>query len=79
MLRKHTVAGQVRIGCVRASLELFAPGQPLDAAEYFMILPDARREAGSTEKDKGRRLKTVANLTPNRQIECIALQPATDG
>jgi len=44
MLRKHTVAGQVRIGCVRASLELFALGQPLDAAEYFMIMPDAKRE-----------------------------------
>ena len=23
--------------------ELFAPGQPLDAAEYFMIMPDAHR------------------------------------
>jgi len=44
MLWKHTVAGQVRIGCVRASLELFALGQPLDAAEYFTIMLDAKRE-----------------------------------
>ena len=30
-------------------------------------------------RDKGRRLKIAANLGPNREIECIALQPATAG
>jgi hypothetical protein len=73
--------GQHRANWLRSSLadELFALGQPLAAAEYPMIMPDAKREKGSTEKDKGRRLKTVANLARNREIECIALQPATDG
>jgi hypothetical protein len=41
-------------------------------------LPPAERE-GSMKKDKGRRLKTVTNLARNQEIECIALQPATDG
>jgi homoserine O-acetyltransferase/O-succinyltransferase len=27
--------------------ELFAPGQPLDAAEYFLIMPDAIGRGGS--------------------------------
>jgi homoserine O-acetyltransferase len=29
--------------------ELFAPGQPLDAAEYFMIMPDAIGRGGSSK------------------------------
>ena len=71
--------GNTGANWLRSSLadELFALGQPLDAAEYFTIMPAAKREKGSTEKDKGRRLKTVSNLTRNREIECIALQPAT--
>jgi hypothetical protein len=46
MLRKYSVAGQHRANWLRSSLadELFALGQPLDAAEYFMIMPDAKRE-----------------------------------
>ena len=38
----------------------------------------AERE-DSTEKHKGRRLKTVTNLARNPEIERIVLQPATDG
>jgi hypothetical protein len=34
-------------------------------------LPLAERE-GSTKKDKARRLKTVANLARNQEIDCIA-------
>jgi hypothetical protein len=42
------------------------------------IARPAERE-DSSEKHKGRRLETVANLARNREIECIVLQPATDG
>src|SRR5262249_20053316 len=33
--------------------ELFAPGQPLDAAEYFMIMPDAVGRGGSSKPSDG--------------------------
>jgi homoserine O-acetyltransferase len=33
--------------------ELFAPGQPLDAAEYFMIMPDAIGRGGSSKPSNG--------------------------
>src|ERR1700751_5064551 len=33
--------------------ELFAPGQPLDAAEYFMIMPDAIGRGGSSKPSDG--------------------------
>jgi homoserine O-acetyltransferase/O-succinyltransferase len=38
--------GNTGANWLRPSLadELFALGQPLDAAEYFMIMPDANRE-----------------------------------
>ena len=37
--------------------ELFAPGQPLDAAEYFMIMPDAIGRGGSSKPSDGLRAK----------------------
>ena len=33
--------------------ELFAPGQPLDAAEYFIIMPDAIGRGGSSKPSDG--------------------------
>jgi homoserine O-acetyltransferase len=33
--------------------ELFAPGQPLDATEYFMIMPDAIGRGGSSKPSDG--------------------------
>jgi homoserine O-acetyltransferase len=33
--------------------ELFAPGQPLDTAEYFMIMPDAIGRGGSSKPSDG--------------------------
>src|SRR6266700_1041647 len=33
--------------------ELFAPGRPLDAAEYFMIMPDAIGRGGSSKPSDG--------------------------
>ena len=33
--------------------ELFGPGQPLDAAEYFMIMPDAIGRGGSSKPSDG--------------------------
>ena len=33
--------------------ELFAPGQPLDAAEYFMIMPDGIGRGGSSKPSDG--------------------------
>src|SRR6201987_376187 len=33
--------------------ELFSPGQPLDAAEYFMIMPDAIGRGGSSKPSDG--------------------------
>ena len=33
--------------------ELFGPGQPLDAAEYFMIMPDALGRGGSSKPSDG--------------------------
>jgi homoserine O-acetyltransferase len=40
---------------LRSSLadELFAPGQPLDAAEYFIIMPDAIGRGGSSKPSDG--------------------------
>src|SRR5215813_5668038 len=40
---------------LRASLAdgLFSPGQPLDAAEYFMIMPDAIGRGGSSKPSDG--------------------------
>ena len=35
--------------------ELFAPGQPLDAAEYFIIMPDAIGRGGSSKPSDGLR------------------------
>ena len=35
--------------------ELFAPGQPLDATEYFMIMPDAIGRGGSSKPSDGLR------------------------
>jgi homoserine O-acetyltransferase len=37
--------------------ELFAPGQPLDAAEYFMMMPDAIGRGGSSKPSDGLRGK----------------------
>ena len=37
--------------------ELFAPGQPLDAAEYFIIMPDAIGRGGSSKPSDGLRGK----------------------
>jgi homoserine O-acetyltransferase/O-succinyltransferase len=37
--------------------ELFGPGQPLDAAKYFIILPDAIGAGGSTKPSDGLRAK----------------------
>jgi homoserine O-acetyltransferase len=37
--------------------ELFKPGQPLDAAKYFIILPDAIGRAGSSKPSDGLRAK----------------------
>lgn len=37
--------------------ELFGPGQPLDAARYFLILPDAIGAGGSTKPSDGLRAK----------------------
>jgi homoserine O-acetyltransferase/O-succinyltransferase len=37
--------------------ELFAPGQPLDAAQYFMIIPDALGRGGSSKPSDGLRAK----------------------
>jgi homoserine O-acetyltransferase len=37
--------------------ELFAPGQPLDASQYFIILPDAIGRAGSSKPSDGLRAK----------------------
>jgi homoserine acetyltransferase len=40
---------------LRSSLadELFAPGEPLDAAEYFIIMPDAIGRGGSSKPSDG--------------------------
>ena len=35
--------------------ELFAPGEPLDAAEYFIIMPDAIGRGGSSKPSDGRK------------------------
>src|ERR1700726_3329945 len=40
--------------------ELFAPGQPLDAAEYFIIMPDAVGRGGSSKPSDGLRGKFPA-------------------
>jgi homoserine O-acetyltransferase len=40
--------------------ELFAPGQPLDAARYFIILPDDIGHGGSTKPSDGLRAKFPA-------------------
>jgi homoserine O-acetyltransferase len=37
--------------------ELFGPGQPLDAAEYFVILPDGLGHGGSSKPSDGLRTK----------------------
>ena len=37
--------------------ELFGPGQPLDAAKYFIILPDAPGHGGSSKPSDGLRTK----------------------
>src|SRR5216684_2269738 len=37
--------------------ELFAAGQPLDAAQYLMIMPDALGRGGSSKPSDGRRAK----------------------
>jgi hypothetical protein len=37
--------------------ELFGPGQPLDAAKYFIILPDAIGAGGSTKPSDGLRAR----------------------
>ena len=37
--------------------ELFGPGQPLDAAKYFIILPDAPGHGGSSKPSDGLRMK----------------------
>src|SRR5262249_53533273 len=37
--------------------ELFGPGQPLDAAKYFVILPDAPGHGGSSRPSDGLRMK----------------------
>ena len=37
--------------------ELFAPGQPLDAAQYFIILPDGIGRGGSSKPSDGLRAK----------------------
>ncbi|HEY3911940.1 MAG TPA: alpha/beta fold hydrolase [Stellaceae bacterium] len=41
--------------CLRPTLadELFQPGQPLDASEYFMIMPDAIGRGGSSKPSDG--------------------------
>jgi len=39
--------------CPNLADELFAPGQPLDAAEYFMIMPDAIGRGGSSKPSDG--------------------------
>jgi homoserine O-acetyltransferase/O-succinyltransferase len=40
--------------------ELFAPGQPLDAAKYFLIMPDAIGRGGSSKPSDG--LKQISAL-----------------
>jgi homoserine O-acetyltransferase len=37
----------------RLADEFFAPGQPLDAAEYFIIMPDAIGRGGSSKPSDG--------------------------
>src|SRR5436309_2566746 len=37
--------------------ELFAPGQPLDAAKYFIIMPDGIGRGGSSKPSDGLRAK----------------------
>jgi homoserine O-acetyltransferase len=37
--------------------ELFGPGQPLDAAQYFIVLPDGVGRGGSTKPSNGLRMK----------------------
>ena len=37
--------------------ELFAPGEPLDAAEYFIVMPDAIGRGGSSKPSDGLRAK----------------------
>ena len=39
--------------CPSLAGELFGPGQPLDAAEYFMIMPDAIGRGGSSKPSDG--------------------------
>jgi homoserine O-acetyltransferase len=45
--------------------ELFAKGQPLDAAKYFMIMPDAIGRGGSS-KPLGRAQGRVSSLSISR-------------
>jgi homoserine O-acetyltransferase/O-succinyltransferase len=45
--------------------ELFAPGQPLDAAEYFIIMPDAIGRGGRASPPTGSKgnFRTTATMT----------------
>ena len=68
---------------LRSSLadELFAPGEPLDAAEYFIIMPDAIGRGGSSKPSDGLKGKfphyryhdMVESGTPNHVVSAARL------
>jgi hypothetical protein len=58
-------------------------GSPLEEMGFETSVRHWIAPSGGTRRfhgeRKARRLKTVTNLARDREIECIALQPATDG
>lgn len=50
--------------------ELFGPGQPLDAAEYFIVLPDGIGHGGSSKPSDGLR----ARFPPYGYLDMLAAQ-----
>jgi len=56
ILHGTTQSGAAMLGPVFAG-ELFNPGQPLDAAKYFVILPDALGHGNSSKPSDGMRAK----------------------
>ena len=56
--------------------ELFGPGQPLDAAKYFIIVPDALGSGKSSRPSNGMRTRFPGTITTTWWWRSIACSPS---
>ena len=57
VLLLHGTSGSADSWIVPTLMELYGKGQPLDASEYFIIIPDAIGRAGSSKPSDGLKAK----------------------